>query len=136
MEFVGSLLKTILLWPLLALIDVPFVQLGTRILKLPRPSFGATYLLILVAGVAAILATLVLSPVLPEENTIADVTTSSVFALLVYGWVFGYFLTNVDGSSIGYWKGTQVFLIATALFGALLIAAAFLLVGVMSVWKT
>lgn len=136
MDLLSPTLKAIVLWPVLALIDVPFVQLGARILKLRRPTFGATYLLVLIAGVAMFLAPLVLWPVLPEDNTIADVVVSIVIAILVYGWAFGYFLTNTDGSSIGYWKGTQVFLIASALFAALLVAIAIVVVGIASVWKT
>lgn len=82
------------------------------------------------------LASLVLWPVLPEDNTIADVVISIAIAIPVYGWAFGYFLTHTDGSSIGYWKGTQVFLIASALFAALLVAVAIVVVGIVSVWTT
>lgn len=127
----ASVLKAIVLWPLLALIDVPFVQLSARILKVRRPTFGAAYLLVLISGAAMFLVTLVLSPVLPEEKTIIGLVVSLVLAVLVYGWAFGYFLTHADGLSIGYWKGTQVFLLASALFGALLVAIAIVVVGIM-----
>lgn len=136
MEFLGSTLKAILLWPVLALIDVPFVQMGARILKLRRPTFGATYLLVLIAGAAMFLVGAVLRPVLPEENAIAEVAVFIVLAVLVYGWAFGYFLTDADGASIGYRKGAQVFLIASTLFAALLLVVALIVVGVASVWKT
>lgn len=136
MEFWGSTLKAIVLWPVLALIDVPFVQLGARILKLRRPTFGATYLLVLIAGAAMFLASAVLRPVLPEENTIAEVAVLIGLAVLVYGWAFGYFLTDTNGASIGYWKGAQIFLIASALFAMLLFVVALIAVGVAGVWKT
>jgi hypothetical protein len=57
-------------------------------------------------------------------------------AILVYGWVFGYFLTDNDGLSIGYWKGTQVFLLASALFAALIVAIAIVVVGIGNIWGT
>lgn len=136
MEFLGSTLKAIVLWPVFALIDVPFVQLGARILKLRRPAFGATYLLVLIAGAAMFLASAVIQPVLPEENTIAEVAVLIVLAVLVHGWAFGYFLTDTDGASIGYWKGAQIFLIASALLAALLFVVAIIAVGVAGVWRT
>lgn len=125
-----------MLWPVLALIDVPFVQLGARILKLRRPTFGATYLLVLIAGVAMFLASAVVRPILPEENTIAEVAVLIGLAVLVHGWAFGYFLTDTDDASIGYWKGVQIFLIASALFAVLLFVVALVAVGVAGVWKT
>jgi hypothetical protein len=130
----GSILKAIVLWPLLALVDVPFVRLGARILKVRRPKFGATYLLVLIAGAAMFLANLVLSLVLPPAGSIAALVVTILAAILVYGWVFGYFLTDNDGLSIGYWKGTQVFLLASALFAALLVAIAIVVVGIGNIW--
>jgi hypothetical protein len=132
----GSILKAIVLWPLVALVDVPFVQLGARILKVRRPTFGATYLLVLIAGAATFLANLILSVVLPPADSIAALVVTILAAVLVYGWVFGYFLTDNDGLSIGYWKGTQVFLLASALFAALIVAIAIVLVGIGNIWGT
>jgi hypothetical protein len=132
----GSILKAIVLWPLLALVDVPFVRLGARILQVRRPTFGATYLLVLIAGAAMFLANLVLSLVLPPADSIAALVVTILAAILVYGWVFGYFLTDNDGLSIGYWKGTQVFLLASALFAALIVAIAIVVVGIGNIWGT
>lgn len=126
-------LKAIVLWFLLALTNVPFVQLSARILKVRRPTFGAAYLLVLISGAAWFLATLVLSPVLPAESTNVGLGASLLLGFLIHGWAFGYFLTNADGLSIGYWKGAQVFLLASALFAVLLLAFAIVVVGVMSI---
>jgi hypothetical protein len=136
MELFSSALKAVVMWPLFALIDVPFVQFGSRLLKLRRRSFGAIYLLVLIIGGVSFLASLVLSLVLPENNSRVDAVASIILAGLVSSWAFGYFLTDADGASIGYWKGAQLFLVTSLLFFALLVVLVIIGVGVTSVWKS
>jgi len=53
MEFLISLGKSILLLPIGALLEVPFIQLGNRILIKKKLSFGAVLLLVALVIVIA-----------------------------------------------------------------------------------
>lgn len=129
MEFLGSTLKAALLLPVYALIEAPLVQLSTRILRITRPTFWDAYRLVLIVGAALFVVGLILWPVLPEENSHADLFVTLLISAVGYGWAYGYFLRNGDGTSIGYWRGTQVFVITGVLFFAILLVVGLVIFG-------
>lgn len=130
MESLASAVKIILLWPILALIEVPLVRLSTRLLKFRVPSFGGTYLLVLLTGAFCAAAQFLVSILLPGLSELAETIVSIFVALLVCGWVFGYFLVTVEGKAVGHIKGLLVFSMASVMFAVLLVAFALIVVGV------
>ncbi|HUQ26868.1 MAG TPA: hypothetical protein VM140_14480 [Burkholderiales bacterium] len=131
MDFLLSLGKSLLLLPIGALLEVPFIQLGSRILVKKRLTFGAAYMMALISGGALIIVHAALYPVLSELGETGQTALSLVVALGLASGLYGYFLTDEEGRSIGYLKGLGVVLLSSALFGAvlLLIALVVVLIG-------
>lgn len=136
MEFLTSLLKALVLLPVWALVESPFIQLSTRIVVPRRLSFRAAYMLALLSGGALILANVILWPVFANVGDLAGTAISATVALALSTAIYGYFLTNAEGKSVGYLKGGLVVLVSVLLASAALVAFAFLVVGVVHVWKT
>ena len=128
MDFLISLGKSFLILPIGALLEVPFIMLGVRILVKKRLSFGAAYMMALISGVALILAHAALYPVLSNLGQAGQAGLSLGMALAVASGLYGYFITNVEGRSIGYLRGGAVVLLSSALFGAVLLAVALVVV--------
>ena len=126
MEYITSLLKALVVLPVGALIEAPFILLGARVVLRRRPSFGAAYILALITGVALILASIVLWPILASVNEVAGSVISIVASLLVPTIAYGYLLTNEQGASVGYVKGGKVVLFSQLMFGVALVSIAFL----------
>lgn len=128
MDFLISLGKSILLLPIGALLEVPFIQLGARILIKRRLSFGAAYMMALISGGALLVAHAVLYPVRVNLGETAQAALSLAVALALASGLYGYFLTSEDGRSVGYLKGMGVVLLSSALFGAVLLVVALVIV--------
>ena len=127
-DFLVSLGKSILLLPIGALLEVPFIMLGVRILVKKRLSFGAAYLMALISGLALIVAHAALYPVLGALGDAGQAALSLGVALAVASGLYGYFITDAEGRSVGYLKGVGVVLISSALFGAVLLVVALVIV--------
>jgi hypothetical protein len=54
-------------------------------------------------------------------------------SLLLPTVLYGYFLTNTEGRSVGYLKGAMVVVLSNVLFGIALLIFATLVAGVLSV---
>lgn len=121
MEFLISLGKSILLLPIGALLETPFIQLGNRILIKKRLSFGAAFMMAVISGAALIVAHAALYPVLATLGETGQAALSLAVALALASGLYGYFLTDAEGRSIGYLKGLGVVLLSSALFGAVLL---------------
>lgn len=128
MDFLISLGKSILLLPIGALLEVPFIQLGARILIKRRLSFGAAYMMALISGGALIVAHAALYPVLSSLGETGQSALSLAVALGLASGLYGYFVTNEEGRSIGYLKGLGLVLLSSALFGAVLLVVALVIV--------
>jgi hypothetical protein len=128
MEFLISLGKSILLLPIGALLEVPFIQLGNRILIKKKLSFGAAFMMALISGGALIVVHAVLYPVLVNLGEAGQSALSLAVALALASGLYGYFLTDEAGRSIGYLKGLGVVLLSSALFGAMLLVVALVIV--------
>lgn len=107
---------------------MPFIWLGARIVIKKRLTFGATYLMALISGAALILSHAALYPVLNSLGQTGQAALSLAVALAVASALYGYFLTDLEGRSIGPLKGGAVVLISSALFGAVLLAVALVVV--------
>lgn len=136
METLLSLLKPIVLLPVWALIESPFVRLGARIVIGRRLSFRAAFMLGLITGAALIVASLVLWPVFANVGDTAQRVVSVAAALVLSTALYGYFLTDVEGRSVGYVKGGLVVVLSSFLFVVALLALALVAVGVANVWAT
>jgi len=128
MDFLISLGKSILLLPIGALLEVPFIQLGNRILIKKRLTFGAAYTMALISGGALILAHAALYPLLVNLGEAGQSALSLAVALGLASGLYGYFLTDEAGRSIGYLKGLGVVLLSSALFGGVLLLVALVIV--------
>jgi hypothetical protein len=136
MEFATALFKAIIFLPVWALVESPLIQLSARIVIPRRISFKAAFMLALISGGALIVVGVLLWPMSSNLGDIAETAVSLTVTLAVSSWVFGYFLTNSEGRSIGILKGGLVVLLSAILFAAILIVIAALLVGVNHAWKT
>ncbi|HXU41892.1 MAG TPA: hypothetical protein VN675_06165 [Burkholderiales bacterium] len=128
MDFLISLGKSVLLLPIGALLEVPFIQLGNRILIKKRLSFGAAFMMALISGGALIVVHAALYPVLTHLGETGQSALSLAVALALASALYGYFLTDAEGRSIGYLKGLGVVLLSSALFGAVLLVVALVIV--------
>jgi len=128
MEFLISLGKSILLLPIGALLETPFIQLGNRILVKKKLSFGAAFMMALISGGAMLVAHAALYPVLATLGEMGQSALSLAVALALASGLYGYFLTDEQGRSIGYLKGLGVVLLSSALFGAVLLLVALVIV--------
>lgn len=124
MDFLISLGKSILLLPIGALLEVPFIQLGNRLMIKKRLSFGAAYMMALISGGALIVVHAALYPVLVNLGEAGQSALSLAVALSLASGLYGYFLTDEEGRSIGYLKGLGVLLLSSALFGTVLLVVA------------
>ena len=113
-----------------------FLRLGARILSLRRLSFGATYIVALIVGGTLILAGLVVDPLLAGFHPVERKLVSVIVALGISGWLVGYFMTTVEGKSVGFRKGVLLVTLASAMFGLLLLAVVAVVVGVLGASKT
>ena len=128
MDFLISLGKSVLLLPIGALLEVPFIQLGNRILIKKKLSFGAAFMMAMISGGALVVAHAALYPVLVDLGEAGQSALSLGVALALASGLYGYFLTDGQGRSIGYLKGLGVVLLSSALFGTVLLLVALVIV--------
>jgi hypothetical protein len=128
MDFLISLGKSILLLPIGALLEAPFIQLGNRILIKKKLSFGAAFMMALISGGALIVVHAALYPILVNLGDAGQSALSLAVALGLASGLYGYFLTDEQGRSIGYAKGLGVVLLSSAMFGAVLLVVALVIV--------
>jgi hypothetical protein len=136
MEFITALLKAILLLPVWALVESPLIQLSARLVIPRRVSFRAAFMLALISGGALIAIGAVLWPISSNLGHVAETVVSLSVTIGVSSWLYGYFLTNAEGRSVGVLKGGLVVLLSTFFFAAALLLIAGTVVGVAHVWKT
>lgn len=134
MELFVSALKSLAMLPVFALLEVPFIRISASIVLSRRLSFGASYLMALIAGSALLAANVVLWPVYAQLSKPAEAALTFSMTLALAGWLYGYFLTNAEGRSVGMLKGILVVLLSSALFGIVLLALAFVVIGSAKFW--
>ncbi len=131
MDTILDILKWPVLFLLLALIDVPFLRVGSHLLGLRRYSFGATYLLALIVSGSQIVCDVIFSPLLSSLSGNLQLAASLALSLAVSSWVVGYFVTTENRESIGVARGFQLMLLANLLLGVALLALAAILMRVL-----
>lgn len=134
-EFLFSLVKSIVMLPLVALFEAPFLRLSARVVTSNRLTFGATYMLALIIGAVSIAAGLVMWPISAHLGSRAEAVVSLAAAFSIGGWLCGYFVTTPDGRSAGFAKGVLVVLLASFLFAVALLALTLAVIGVAHVWE-
>ena len=107
-DFLVSLGKSILLLPIGALLEVPFIMLGVRILVKKRLSFGAAYLMALISGLALIAAHAALYPVLGALGNTGQAALSLGVALAVASGLYGYFITAPNSALVIVFAGGRL----------------------------
>lgn len=128
MEFLLSLGLAILGVPIGAFLQAPFVRFAARLAKTAPVSFRAAFMLGLITGAAMLAISLVLYPfnwVIGEDA--AD-GLSSLACLVAGVWLYGYFLRDEAGNSVGIKRGFVAFAL-----GALMVFGAILVLSVLSV---
>ncbi len=131
MDAIFDLLKWPALFLLSALIDVPFLRVGSHLLGLRRYSFGATYLLALIVSGSLIVSDIIFSPLLAGLPGNLQLAASFAVSVAVSSWVVGYFVTTENRASIGFSKGFKLVLLANLLLGVALLALAAILARVL-----
>jgi hypothetical protein len=126
MEFIFSIGKEILLVPVWALIQSPFLRWGAKLARTANVSLKAAFMLGLITSVASFPIALLfylLSDLIGEQ--IAE-GLAYVAVIIATVWLYGYFLRNEAGASIGIRRGFIVFsLEVLVLLGALLAVGLF-----------
>jgi hypothetical protein len=128
MEFILSLGKEILLVPVWALIQSPFLRWSAKLTKASSVSIRAAFTLGLITGAASLIVSLMLYPL---YELIGDPFAKAISLLVVLGatvWLYGYFLRGEAGNSIGLWRGVKVLTVEIVLLLAFLFAFAYLFV--------
>lgn len=128
MEFILSLGKEILLVPVWALIQSPFLRWSVKLTKTSSVSIRAAFTLGLITGAASLIVSLVLYPL---YELIGDPFAKGISLLVVAAatiWLYGYFLRGEAGNSIGLWRGVKVLAVEIVLLLAFLFAFAYLVV--------
>lgn len=126
MDFFGSLIKEILLIPLYALLSVPFLWLSIKIIVKKKFTFKALFLLLIINNIALIVVWMSIGWLFSDLSRLAHIAASCVTLLLVPTLVCGYFVTNHQDQSVGFYKGGAIAIlyhVVTLLF--------FLFVGLM-----
>jgi hypothetical protein len=116
MGLIFEILQGVVVMLIAALIDVPLLRFGARILALKRFSFGATYLLALIVSGSLIIFHSIVSPALSGISFFLQAFITVVLSLAVSGWGIGYFVTTEDRKSIGWAEGTKLVLVVNLLF--------------------
>lgn len=132
MEFILALGKEVLLVPVWALIQSPFLRWSAKLTKASSVSIRAAFTLGLITGAASLIASFFLYPL---YALIGDPFAKGISLLIVLAatvWLYGYFLRGEAGNSIGLWRGIKVFTVEIVLLLAFLLAFAFLVVLVES----
>ncbi len=131
MDAIAEILKWPALFLLSALIDVPFLRVGSHLLGLRRYSFGATYLLALIVSGSLLVSDLIFSPLLSSLSGNMQLAVSFALSLAVSSGVVGYFVTTDSRQSIGFAKGFKLVLLANLLLGLALLALATILTRIL-----
>jgi len=132
MEFILSLGKEVLLVPVWALIQTPFLRWSAKLAKASSVTIKAAFVLGLITGAASLVLSLILYPLyaLIGDPFAKSIGLIAAFAITV--WMYGYFLRGETGNSIGMWRGTKVFILEIILLAATLFTLAYLVVLVES----
>ena len=135
MEFILSLGKGILMVPVWALIQSPFLRWSAKLTNVSNVSFRAAFTLGLITGAVSFALSLVLYPLYALIGARLAEGISWLAVVAATTWLYGYLLRGEAGDSVGLWGGTKVFAVETGLFSALLFSIAFLVVLVMDVFN-
>ncbi len=127
MEFLCALGIAIVGVPIGALLQAPFVRLAARVAKTAPVSFRAAFMLGLITGAAMLAISLVLYPFNWVIGEGAADGLSSAACTAAGVWLYGYFLRDEAGNSVGIKRGFVAFAL-----GALMVFGALLLVDVLS----
>ncbi len=124
MEFLLSLGIAIVGVPVGALLQAPFVRVAARVAKTAPLSLKAAFMLGLITGAAMLVISLVLYPLNWVIGEDAADALSSVACTAAGVWLFGYFLRDEAGNSVGVKRGFVAFVLgALMFFGALLLVS-------------
>jgi len=135
MELLLSIGKEILLVPLWALIQSPFLRFSARLAKTSNVSIKAAFMLGLITIAASFLVSLVfflLSELIGDR--VAE-GLSLITAIAATVWLYGYFLRGESGASVGMWRGFIVFALQVLLLLGVLLAVAVFAVLVLNVLR-
>ena len=135
MEFVLALGKGILVVPVWALIQSPFLRWSAKLTKASNVSFRAAFTLGLITGVASLVVSLVLYPLYWMIGDQFAAGISGLAGVAATTWLYGYFLRSETGNSVGLWGGVKVFAVEIVVFSVLLFSLAYLVVLVMNILK-
>ncbi len=126
MEFILSLGKAILAVPISAIIGAPLISFSARIAKTAPVSLKAAVMLGLITGAVTLSISVVLYPLywLIGSNAAEGLSLAACTAAAV--WLFGYFLRDSAGNSIGIWRGLVVFAIQS-----LMLIGVIVLIGIL-----
>lgn len=121
MEFLLSVAKELLVLPLWALVQAPLLRWAARFAKTAPVSFKAAFMLGLITGAVTLAIALACYPlywVMPETAT--DVLSLAA-GLAASVWLYGYFLRNEAGQSVGLARGFVTFILQTLMVFAVLV---------------
>lgn len=127
MEYVFAFAKALLLLVFWILVQAPFIRWSARVVKIAPVSTRAAIMLGIIISAAGIVSTFVsflMSFWIPPDLRYGQ---SYLTVLAVTAGLFGYYLRDREGQSIGFWRGAAVFTLSiTMMFGVLLVVAAVL----------
>lgn len=135
MDYIYEIGREVLMVPIFALIQSPFIRISAKVAASSTVSLRAAFILGLIASAAGLVMSLLSIPI---YGLIGD-SVASIFAwtavIFATVWLYGYFLRGEGGKSIGLWRGTMVFALAIVMLIGFIFAVALLAVYIESLWS-
>lgn len=127
MEYVFWFAKVLLLLVFWILVQAPFVRWAAKLTRIAPVSTRAAIMLGIIISAAGVVSTFIsflMSFWIPPDLRYGQ---SYLTVLAVTAGLFGYYLRDREGQSIGFWRGAAVFMLSiTMMFGVLVVVAVLL----------
>jgi hypothetical protein len=134
MEYIYAFGKELLLVPIWALIQSPFVRISAKVAAASVISIRGAFMLGLIAGAAGLIASFMTLPFYwLVGNSVAD-SLAFIVGFFAMVWLHGYLLRSEGGNSIGLWRGFKVITLEILLILGVMVAVSLLAFIVISLW--
>jgi hypothetical protein len=135
MEYIYEIGREVLLVPVWALIQSPFIRMSAKVAATSAVSLRGAFMLGLITGTAALVISLLSVPLYGLIGDSVATVFAWMAAIFATVWLYGYFLRGEGDKSIGFWRGALVFALGIVMLAAVMFAVALLVVSTESLWS-
>ena len=135
MEYIYEFGKEVLLVPVWALIQSPFIRMSAKFAAASTMSLRGAFMLGLITGAAALVIWLLTLPLYWLAGDSVGYGIALIAVSFATVWLYGYFIRSEGGKPIGLLRGLLVIALEALMLLGVVIVVVVLVVSTESLWR-